>query len=146
MTKEQVLSFIKTRKHAVISTCGRNQHPEAALIGFGETDAYQLFFGTYSSSRKYKNLQENDKVALVIGWEEDYITVQYEGTATEVFGQELEKYLELYHKKVPSAAKYRNHPQQTYFKVTPTWIRYSDLSSDEEKIFEFRQSNQGNYD
>lgn len=137
MTKQNVLDFIKTKKHAVISTCGVNQSPEAALIGFGETDAFELFFGTSTLSRKYKNLQENNKVAFVIGWDKDSVTVQYEGIATEVLGAELDNYIELFHKKVPGAVKFRDNPEQTYFKVTPTWIRYSDLSGDREIVQEF---------
>lgn len=137
MTKQQILSFFKSKKHAVISTCGANNQPEAALIGFGETESLELIFGTYSTSRKYKNIYENDRVAFVIGWEDDYITVQYEGVAQEIFDQELEKYVEVYHQKVPSAIVYKSHPDQVYFKVIPSWIRYSDLSGEEEKITEF---------
>lgn len=136
MDKKEVLNFIKSNKLAVISTSVDGK-PEAALIGFGETDEFELIFGTYSSSRKYKNLKENKNVAFVIGWMENSITVQYEGIATEIFDEELEMYVERYHQKVPHAVTYKSHPEQTYFKVQPTWIRYSDLSSDEEKVFEF---------
>lgn len=73
----------------------------------------------------------------MIGWDEDYVTVQYEGVATEIFGSEMERHVSLYHTKVPGAVVYKGHPDQAYFKVTPTWIRYSDLSGKEEKIFEF---------
>ena len=138
MNREEVLSFIKTKKHAVISTSGRDNHPEAALIGFGETDNFELIFGTYKTSRKYKNLKENSKVAFVIGWDEDYITVQYEGMASELESSEVEKYVALYHKKVPGAVMYKSHPEQTYWKVKPIWVRYSDLSRNEEKVFEFK--------
>ncbi len=137
MNKEEILAFIKTKKHAVISTSGNSNHPEAALIGFGETNNFELIFGTYQTSRKYKNLKENNKVAFVIGWDKDYITVQYEGLASELGSPEVEKYIALYHKKIPGAIIYKSHPQQTYWKVTPTWIRYSDLSGSEEKVFEF---------
>ncbi len=137
MKRDDVLAFIKTRNHAVISTYTPNNYPEAALIGFGETDDFELIFGTYRTSRKYKNLKANNKVAFVIGWDKDYITVQYEGLASELSASEVEKYVPLYHKKVPGAAIYKSHPQQSYWKVRPTWIRYSDLSGDEEKVFEF---------
>ncbi len=138
MQKEDVLPFLKKNIHAVISTCGTNGQPEAALIGFGETDNFELIFGTYTTSRKYKNLKENNKVAFVIGWDEDFITVQYEGVAKEVFGQEQEKYVSLYHKKVPGAIKFKSLPHQSYWKVEPLWIRYSDLSDEKnEKIVEF---------
>lgn len=137
MDKDTVLAFIKTKKHAVISTCGKNQQPEAALIGFGETDDFELIFGTFKTTKKYKNLKKNNKVAFVIGWDEDYITVQYEGIASELSRSEIEKYIPLYHKKTPGAAAYKSDPNQTYWKVKPTWIRHSDLSGDEEKIYEF---------
>lgn len=137
MNKQNVLAFIKTKPHTIISTIGPNNQPESALIGFGETDDLELIFGTYNTSRKYKNLQKNNKVALVIGWDEDFITVQYEGVASELTAKEIEKYVPLYHKKVPAAAAYTSHPAQTYWKVSPVWIRYSNLSGDEEKIVEF---------
>ena len=137
MDKDEVLAFIKTKQHAVISTYTSNQPPEAALIGFGETDKLELIFGTYKTSKKYKNLKKNDKVAFVIGWDEDFITVQYEGIAVELKESEIKKYVSLYHKKVPGAVAYLLHPEQTYWKVKPTWIRYSDLSGDEEKIYEY---------
>jgi uncharacterized pyridoxamine 5'-phosphate oxidase family protein len=120
------LQFIRTKRYAVISTCGSNNQPEAALIGFGTTENIELIFGTYSSSRKYKNIKENDKVALVIGWDEDYITVQYEGIAKEVTGEELEPLISEFYAQVPEAVVYKNHPEQTYFKVSPKWIRYAD--------------------
>lgn len=137
MNKETLLAFIKTKTYTVISTCGKNQQPEAALVGFGETNKFEIIFGTYRTSKKYRNLKENNKVAFVIGWDEDYITVQYEGIAQELSQSEIEKYVPLYHQKVPGAAAYKSHPKQTYWMAKPIWIRYSDLGGDEEKIFEF---------
>ena len=137
MNRGDVLSFIKTKKHAVISTCGKNQQPESALIGFGETDDFKLVFGTYKTTRKYSNLKENNRVAFVIGWDEDYITVQYEGLADELDEAGIEKYVPHYHNKVPGAVAYKSHPDQTYWKAKPTWIRYSDLSGEKEKVYEF---------
>jgi pyridoxine/pyridoxamine 5'-phosphate oxidase len=137
ITKQDILNFFKKQEHTVISTCGSNGQPEAALVGFGETDNLELIFGTFKSSKKYKNLKHNNKVAFVIGWNEDFITIQYEGVATELSAQEIEIYVPLYHKKVPSAAVYHTHPEQTYFKVSPTWIRYSDLSGEQEQITEY---------
>lgn len=136
MTKQDILAFFKKNIHAVVSTCGRNGQPEAALIGFGETNNLEIIFGTFNTARKYKNLQENNKVAFVIGWEDDFTTVQYEGTARELEKEELDHYLSLYHAKVPSAAHYQNYPQQRYFIVTPARVRYLDASGEEEKIVE----------
>lgn len=46
---------------------------------------------TLSTYRKYKNLQDNPRVSFVIGWDDD-ISVQYEGIAVELKGEELKKY------------------------------------------------------
>lgn len=138
MNKETILKFFKSRKHAVIATIGEYGQPEAALIGFGETDGLEIIFGTYRTSRKYKNLKRSNKATFVIGWDNDNITVQYEGVARELSANEIDRYVSIYHEKVPSAAAFRNHPEQSYWIVTPTWIRYSDLNGDEELIEEIK--------
>jgi general stress protein 26 len=137
MDKQDVLAFIKTKKHTVISTYTPGESPESAVIGFGETDKFELIFGTYKTSRKYKNLKNNNKVAFVIGLGEEPVTVQYEGIATELKGEEIEKYVSFYYKKSPDAAQYQSHPEESYWKVEPKWIRYTDISGEEEVIVEF---------
>lgn len=137
MKQADVYSFLHSKIHAVISTCGKNLKPEAALIGFGETEKLEIIFGTFKTTRKYRNLLENTRVALVVGWDEDGCTVQYEGIATELSEEEVKDYLEIYHKKVPSAAHYAEHPDQTYFIVRPSWIRYTDVSGEVEQVEEF---------
>lgn len=131
-----MLGFIKSKKHAVISTCGSSMQPESALISFGETENLELIFRTFKTTRKYKNLKENNKVAFIIGWDEEAITVQYEGIAEELREPELEKHASLYYKKIPSASVFRVR-DQSYWKVKPTWIRYSNLGGEKEEIFEY---------
>lgn len=137
MNKQVIYDFMEKNEHAVIATSNPETHqPESALVGFGQTKNLELVFGTFNTSRKYANLLQNNKVSFVIGWDNDYINVQYEGSATEIFGEEKDTLVQMYHQKVPSAAHYDTYPQQRYFKVTPTWIRYSDLSGEDEKIIE----------
>lgn len=137
MDKEALHAFLASRPEAVIATCGPNGFPESALVGFGQTENVEIIFGTSNTSRKYANLKSNNRVSLVIGWEKDWVTVQYEGLARELSKSEWDTYLSIYHKKVPSAAKYQSNPDQSYWLVKPVWIRYSDLSSDEEVIKEY---------
>lgn len=137
MNEQIVYDFLQKNEHAVIATSNLHTYqPESALIGFGQTKNLEIVFGTFNTSRKYSNLLENKKVSFVIGWENDFINVQYEGEATEISGEEKETLVKMYHQKVPSAAHYDNYPQQRYFKVIPTWIRYSDLSGEKENIIE----------
>lgn len=136
MDQRRIVSdFVKKQKIAVLSTVNSQGKPESAVLEFGETDELELVFDTYTSSRKYKNLQTNKNVSLVIGWDED-ITVQYEGVAEEIKGEEAKKYKKAYWNKNPIAQRWEAREGITFFKVTPRWIRYSDLNKDPWEVFE----------
>lgn len=135
--KLEVLNFIKKHSLGVISTVNEADEPQAAVIGFGETDSFQLIFGTYNSSRKYKNLKSKPNVAFVIGWDEG-ATVQYEGIARELSGSEADHFAELYFEKSPSSRQYKDHPEERYFVVEPKWVRYTDLKFDPWRILEIQ--------
>ena len=126
-TRELILNFIKGEKLAVISTVGHDSKPESAVLEFGESNDLELIFDTFKTSRKYKNLQHNKNVSFVIGWD-DNITVQYEGVAQELTGEDLKTYQQLYWSKNPKAQRWESREGITYFKVIPKWIRYSDLN------------------
>jgi len=70
----------------------------------------------------------------------DKITVQYEGRA-ELLVQEkdLEKCKQLFiAKNSPTTKKYFNSPSAIFFKVSPTWIGYSDYSDKKPGVFEIK--------
>ena len=132
---ELIRNFLKTQVHMVISTSSKEGKPEAALVGFAAADDLSLIFGTYTTTRKYKNLQNNPTVAVVFGNKEG-TTIQYEGTISILAGEELRKYKEIYFKKTPSSKKYEGHKDQVYLKIQPSWIRYTDYNKEPEEIFE----------
>lgn len=136
MNKKDVLDFIKKQKLAVLSTVNKDNKPESAVLEFGETDNFEIIVDMYNTSRKYKNMQTNPIVSLVIGWDEN-ITVQYEGVASELFDEEKLKYQLIYWAKNPKAKRWAKREGIVYFKITPKWIRYSDLNSHPWKISEF---------
>lgn len=133
--KQRVLDFLQSRHLAVISTVDTNGSPQGAVIGFGQTNDLEMIFGTFSSSRKYANLQKNSHVALTIGWD-DSVTVQYEGTAREINKDEWPKYAEQLFAKNSESEKYRDHPEERIFVVKPQWIRYSDLAQEPWEVVE----------
>jgi len=135
MTKEELIDYISARQFTVISTIG-DDYPESACVEFGN-DGLTLIFDTNSQSRKFKNLQKSPKVSLVIGWEDER-TVQYEGNATLLKeGPELERLKHAYFKKSPGAQKWENTAGNTYFKVEPVWVRFTDLNTSPWDITEF---------
>lgn len=133
--KQQVFEFLTGEELCVLSTQGEG--PESALVAFSENERLEVVFGTFTSSRKYKNLLSKPLVSLVIGTTKDKnITVQYEGKATELRGEERARAEAQHVKKIPASKKYAVHPEQTYFLVRPTWIRYTDYNKGSEKTFE----------
>lgn len=130
-------SFIKDHKLAVIATVTGDSLPEAAVIGIAVTENLELICSSFSTSRKYRNLSKNPRVALVIGWEKGR-TVQYEGVAQELPEDEAEGYLESTLDKTPSVGKYVQREFRAVYKITPKWIRFTNLSVDPWDKFELK--------
>lgn len=135
--QERIKKFIKTKDLTVISTVDSNNVPESAVIRFARTPNLSLIFNTFKKSKKYKNLMVNPSVSFVIGWDER-ITVQYVGVAQEVHDKELEEYKKLFYDQYPRKPKFKDNKDLAFFKVTPKWIRYSDLNQDPWEIFEIK--------
>ncbi|BAU55466.1 pyridoxamine 5'-phosphate oxidase family protein [Mucilaginibacter gotjawali] len=128
MTKEFLYNFIKQHRLAVISTTSKKNKPEAALIGFAVSEELEIVFDTVKTSRKYQNLLHNPNVAIVIGWDNE-TTVQYEGIATELSGDDAGRYKEIYFSVYPDGRERAvTWPHIVHFKVIPKWIRYSNFN------------------
>jgi len=135
---EKIRKFIDEHKLAVVSTVNKDSKPESAVVGFSVTSDFKLIFGTFSSSRKYSNLQSNSEVSFVIGWDQGK-TVQLEGTASEISEpKKIDEAIVNHLSKIPSAAKFLRRVDERLFEVTPVWIRYSDLSVDPWDVIEIR--------
>ena len=126
--KQKVLAFIKSQELGVITTVSPGGLPEAAIVGISEMEDLSLIFGTFKQYRKYTNLKQNPRIALVTGWED--ITVQYEGVAQELSGSEREQAKQIHIHKLPHSQKFAELPEQCYFKIKPLWIRCTDYSND----------------
>jgi general stress protein 26 len=133
--QHKILDFIKTKELMVISTVSSDGRPEAAVVGFGQTDSLHLIFGTSNTSRKYRNLKTDPHVACVIGWD-DSRTVQLEGTAREISGDEEQRYCDMYYTKSPAALRFKDMPDERHFLIEPTWIRYTDDATEPWTIIE----------
>lgn len=134
MKKVEIYKFIREYDRCILSTCSENK-PQSALMGFGISDNLEFVFGTSTKTRKFKNINKQSKVSIVVGWN-DSRSVQYEGNAQVLQGEELRKYKEIYFYQKPSARKLENLPDQVYFKVAPVWVRYTDVSDKPWRVFE----------
>jgi general stress protein 26 len=128
MIKEFLYNFIKQHTLAVISTLSKENKPEAALIGFAISRDLEIVFDTVKTSRKYKNLLQNPFAAVVIGWDNE-TTVQYQGVAAELSGEDADYYKEIYFEVYKDGReRAATWPHIVHFKITPTWIRYSNFN------------------
>lgn len=127
MDKAEILKFISKHKLAVIATINKEGRPEAAVIEFCELEDFSVVIDTFRNSRKYKNIQNNKEVALVIGWDDDK-TVQIEGSAVEITEPLLKGVKKKFFTKNPEAKKWGNNPEIAYVLIKPNWLRYTDLN------------------
>jgi pyridoxine/pyridoxamine 5'-phosphate oxidase len=133
---ETALDFARGQRLAVLATVAPAGEPQSALMGVAVTPDFELVFDTVRSSRKYGNLSTNPRVAFVIGCTGEK-SIQYEGVAHELSGEELERYLMVYFAAFPDGPERRNWPGMTYFVVRPKWIRYCDYGQRPPAIREF---------
>ena len=119
------VSFVRERGLAVLATRSADGAPEAALIGVAATDDGELVSDTSSRSRKFGNLTEDPRVALVIGFQDD-VTVQCEGVSDLPVGSDRTRCLEAYFGKYPEGRERASDPDIVHVRVRPGWLRYCD--------------------
>ncbi len=129
-----VADIIRAHTLAVVSSSWQGK-PQSAVVVFSQRGDFELVFGTSNATRKYRNLKADPHCAVVVGWD-DFKTIQYEGIASEVGKEDFAKYKEIHLEKNPGSAIYADLDTQRYFKLTPHWIRYTDISQDPEFSFE----------
>jgi pyridoxine/pyridoxamine 5'-phosphate oxidase len=135
MTRTELVSFIRRHRWGVVSTIAASGAPQAAVVGIAVTDRLELVFDTLGTSRKAQNLRRDPRAAIVVGWDEEQ-TVQCEGLADEPAGAALEACQRAYFARFPDGPTRLAWAGITYFRVRPTWIRFSDFNGPEPRIVE----------
>jgi general stress protein 26 len=129
MTRAELLSFIRRHRYAVQASTRADGAPQAAVIGIAVSEELDIVFDTLGTSRKAQNLRRDPRIALVIGWDEEQ-TVQLEGVADEPSGEELARLKAIYFAQFPDGLDRERWPDIAYFRVRPSWARYSDFRPD----------------
>jgi hypothetical protein len=138
MSPAEILAFLQRHPLAVEASSGPAGAPQAAVVGVVVSDTFEVFFDTLSNSRKCSNLRRDPRIALVFGWDADTgCTLQLEGTADEPGEAELKRLKPLYFARFADGVERQAWPLITYFRVRPSWLRFSDFSGAEPRIVEF---------
>ncbi|HVS98818.1 MAG TPA: pyridoxamine 5'-phosphate oxidase family protein [Puia sp.] len=128
MTERFIYEVIRKHRLAVLATTSMDLQPEAAVVGIAVTPGLEIVFDTVRSSRKYRNLVAQPRVAVVIGMKNE-ITTQYEGVAVELRGPEDDAYREAYYAVFPDGReRAATWEGLVHFVVRPRWIRYSNYN------------------
>jgi len=135
MTRAELVTFLRRHRLAVEASVSAGGAPQAAVVGFGVSDACEIVFDTLTSTRKYRNLVADPRIALVIGWD-DEVTAQLEGVVDFPTGAELERVRDVYFAAHPGGRDRLAWPGITHARVRPTWVRYSDFTKDPPLIVE----------
>jgi general stress protein 26 len=135
VTRDEVVAFLRRHKLAVQASVAPSGAPQAAVVGFAVSDELEIVFDTVTTSRKYRNLRADPRIALVIGWDHE-ITAQIEGIADFPVGAELDRVRECYFLAYPDGRDRLTWPGITHVRVRPTWVRYSDFARDPPLIYE----------
>jgi len=132
--------FTETRL-GVLAT-DHDSSPYASLVAFvAADDLREILFATSRETRKYRYLQENGRVALLVDNRanavEDFrgaMAVTILGMAREMLGEEREQLLSRYVEKLPDLAAFVQSPTCALFRVTVS--RYS-LVEEFNKVSEY---------
>ena len=130
MDRDGLLRFMRGHRYVVQASVTPGAAPQAAIVGIAVTDRFEVIFDAIETSRKVQNLRVNRRAAFVIGgWTVgDERTAQVEGIADEPRGTELDRVKTAYFSTFPDGTDRQRWPGITYFRVAPTWLRYSDYS------------------
>jgi uncharacterized pyridoxamine 5'-phosphate oxidase family protein len=135
MRRDELVQFLRRYKLAVQASVAPGGAPQAAVVGFAVSDKLEIVFDTVETTRKYRNLRADPRIALVIGWD-DEITAQIEGVSDFPTGEELERVRECYFVAYPDGRDRLAWAGITHVRVRPTWIRFSDFTKDPPHIVE----------
>lgn len=112
----------------VLSTSGDDGQPESAVTVY---TVFQdsILVSTDTSTRKWKNLERNPKIAVVVGWSFDRPHVQLEGTVDLVKpGDDEHAALDrTFFKAHPESMGFRSETTG-FVRITPTWARVTEFA------------------
>ena len=133
------LELLKERpiKLCVLATSSKDAQPWCSVMGYAIGEDGTIILSTLQSTKKWKNLEENNKVALLIGWDLEGPSIHCEGKAQLVTEGELHKKTEeLFFTQNPYAAKFKT-TNTMFVIIKPTFMRLTDYGTKPPTVKEY---------
>ena len=139
-TKRKCMEFLQNKMTAVIATVTDTNTPAASTIYYTVDENFTLYFMTKKFTNKVKSLVNNQEVALVIGYDNEPVTVQFHGIAEQITDREeyarrfkeLEKKIFRNEYVAPLFQLSEENKELLIYKITPIWLRWLDLRDDKQ--------------
>ena len=80
--KRIAFDFLKSHKTAVIATTAMGEAPQASTIYYIVDNDFSIYFLTGKETRKFKNLERDNRIAFVVGTGPEVATSQGVGRVT----------------------------------------------------------------
>lgn len=113
-------------KLAAVATATGNGRPAIAVMGYAVQKDGTIVVSTHQSSHKWKNLQANPEIGLVIGWDFSHPHLQVGGDAKLLTGDEAKTVEEFFYAANPQAKAFKS-PDTGFVVITPTWARITEF-------------------
>jgi uncharacterized pyridoxamine 5'-phosphate oxidase family protein len=130
-TQTEVYDFLQdpSRQHGVLGYLDADGNPDAAFIGFSATPELDILFGTSDTSRKFSRIHDNAHVSFNVTDKDKRYTVQLKGLVQEITKDDLSPFEHNHYNKLGEASrKFKDMPDQHFFLITPSWLRFTDCS------------------
>jgi general stress protein 26 len=138
--KTKCMEFLQNKMTAVIATVTTANTPAASTIYFIIDEQFNFYFMTKKFTKKVESLETNQEVAMVIGYDNDPVTVQVHGTAEQItdaeeYARRLKELEKKFFRNAYVAPLFQLSEQERdllIYKITPVWLRWLDLRGDKE--------------
>jgi nitroimidazol reductase NimA-like FMN-containing flavoprotein (pyridoxamine 5'-phosphate oxidase superfamily) len=126
-SKEMLRQVVMAQRFAVLAT-QQNEQPYVNLVAFAASDnLLYILFATSRNTRKYRNIQANGKVALLIDSRSNRpsdlsgaLAITALGLASEVSEEESDRLVKYYLDKHPTLEEFVHRPETAIIRVTVT--------------------------
>lgn len=116
---ERARRLLRTERTCTLATATADGVPEAATVRFVTDGELNVQITTESPYRKYDNMTENPRVAVVVDGDDN---LQLEGVAREVFGDDAAAIRSNYVDKYGHSA-YLDNDESVFFEIETDWAR-----------------------
>lgn len=142
MDRAELVAFVRRRGLAVVATRGPDGAPRAGEVGVAITDDAEFVFETAVNSLRYDDIAKFAQVALVVGGEEP-VTVQSEGIADVLTGDERDRCLRVYLQQFPDSRERALDPDVAHLRIRSAWVRLNDTRPESYGVQEIQLDESG---